>query len=521
MDSLSTVKKPLQTKYYSLYIADPMEEENRFINAEREDTELPTFQNAKDVLPHPFWSGHEETINCYWKAWEIAFGNLRKPAPDSGFVSNFIDTAFNNCLFMWDSSFILLFARYGSRAFQFQRTLDNFYAKQHKDGFICREIDESSGTDRFHRHDPSSTGPNILPLAEWEYYQNFGDKDRLTQVFPVLVSYHRWLRQYRTWPDGTYWSTGWGCGMDNQPRLKENYHESWSHGHMTWLDTCLQQILSAKLLLKMGREIDRVSELRDFEDEVKALSNHVNQKMWDDESAFYYDLWSDGQLNYVKSIGAYWSLLADVILEHNKERFIAHLMNEKEFNRPHPIPTLSADHPRYSEEGEYWRGGVWAPTNYMVLKGLQTSGYNNLTHELSTRHLENVVRVFSETGTLWENYSPEFASRGNHSKGDFVGWTGLSPIAMLFEFVFGLKPDVPNSKLIWDIRLLEEHGITSYPYGREGVIDLRCDERDTPEQAPVITASSTVSVTLVVRWENGQETIISVPPRNLRDTTDL
>jgi hypothetical protein len=36
---------------------------------------------------------------------------------------------------MWDSAFILLFARYGSRAFDFQRTLDNFYAKQHPDGY--------------------------------------------------------------------------------------------------------------------------------------------------------------------------------------------------------------------------------------------------------------------------------------------------------------------------------------------------------------------------------------------------
>jgi len=37
----------------------------------------------------------------------------------------------------------------GSRAFDFQRTLDNLYAKQHPDGFICREIVEADGSDLF------------------------------------------------------------------------------------------------------------------------------------------------------------------------------------------------------------------------------------------------------------------------------------------------------------------------------------------------------------------------------------
>lgn len=67
--------------------------------------------------------------------WWQAFRNIKPAGRESGFVANFIDTAFNDCLFMWDSAFILLFARYGSRAFDFQRTLDNFYAKQHPDGY--------------------------------------------------------------------------------------------------------------------------------------------------------------------------------------------------------------------------------------------------------------------------------------------------------------------------------------------------------------------------------------------------
>ena len=109
-------------------------------------------------------------------------------------MASFIDTAFNDCLFMWDSAFILLFARYGRRAFDFQRTLDNLYASQHPDGFICREIGTFDGKDRFERFDAASTGPNVMPWTEWEHYGDTADSDRLARVFPVLVAYHRWLQ---------------------------------------------------------------------------------------------------------------------------------------------------------------------------------------------------------------------------------------------------------------------------------------------------------------------------------------
>src|SRR5690606_19921297 len=160
-------------------------------------------------LPQPHWQGHEPVINCYWKAWELAFANLRQPTPKNGFVANYIDTAFNGHLFLWDSVAILMFGRYRSRACDLQRTLDSLHAKQHPDGFICREIDAEDGQDCFHRHDPSSTGPNVLPWSEWESYLNTGDCDRLARVFPVLLAYHRWLRDHRTWKDGSYWACGW------------------------------------------------------------------------------------------------------------------------------------------------------------------------------------------------------------------------------------------------------------------------------------------------------------------------
>ena len=217
--------------------------------------------------------------------------------------------------------------------------------------------------EHFLRHDPSSTGPNILARSEWEYYCQTGDADRLEKIFDPLLAYHMWLKEHRTWRDGTYRSTGRGCGMDNQPRLEKEYNVSFSHGHMVWVDICIRQVLSGKILIRMVDIIGRADDehLRILKDEVKNLTSVINEKLWCENDAFYYDLWKNGALNKVKSIGAYRALLADIIPKERLKRLIAHLDDPTEFNRPCRVPTLSADHPLYSEKGKYWRGSVWLP----------------------------------------------------------------------------------------------------------------------------------------------------------------
>ncbi len=489
------------------HVRNRLVDENAFLTLPREDASLPGFAFAKNLLPAPHWGGREQVVNCYWKAWEIAFRNLRQPPPQSPLIANFIDPAFNDCTFMWDSSFMTMFGRYGSRAFSFQRTLDNFYSRQHADGFICREIAIRDGMDRFERFDPSSTGPNLMPWAEWEYYLHFHDKQRLVRVFPVLLAYTEWLRSHRTWPDGSYWSSGWGCGMDNQPRLPRGCHVSFDHGHMSWIDTTLQQIFANKLLARMGREIGREDEVIEIAAETERLTEFVNRWMWDDGAAYYHDRFRDGSLSPTKTIGAYWALLAEVVPGENLRRFIEHLRNPAEFARAHRVPTLSADDPAYDGRGGYWLGAVWAPTNYMVLRGLSAAGEHGLEHEIGMNHLDHVVKVVEATGTLWENYAPESASPGEPALRDFVGWTGLSPIAILFESVFGLRPAVGRNDLTWDVRLLEGHGVNRYPVGPDAILDLHCATRSSPAEEPVIKAAANRPVTLIVEWAGGRKTI--------------
>jgi len=495
---------------YDTYVRNPAVEANTFLTMAPDGAPVPSFEEAKRALPAPFWDGHASAIECYFTAWRLAFSHLARPPAASGFVARFIDPAFNDCVFLWDSCFMLLFGRYGARAFPFIRTLDNFYAKQHPDGFICREIGRALGDDRFEHFDPSSTGPNVLAWTEWEHYRNFGDRDRLARVFPVLRAYHGWLRAYRTWMDGSYWATGWASGMDNQPRVRAvgPYADpAHYHGRMTWVDATLQQILSARLLVAMGSVLGADAAVADCREEAARLGRLVNAHLWSESDRFYCDRFDDGTSNHVKSVGGYWALLAGVVPAARLDPFLAHLDDPRAFNRPHRVPSLSADHPAYDPHGGYWRGAVWAPTTYMVLRGLTEVRRDALAHAIARNHLANVVTVFEKTGTVFENYAPESAAPGQPAKRDFVGWTGLPPIAVLLEYVFGLRPDAPARRLVWDVRLTEAHGVRRYPFGPDATLDLACAARSSTHEPPRIDASATAPVELEVRWATGSRVL--------------
>lgn len=493
--------------YLDFYDEQPLVAENSFVRAEPQRGFPPTYAEVQAQLPEPIWDGHRAVIDCYDRTWQLAFRHLKPVSSANGFVAPYIDTAFNECLFMWDSAFILLFARYGARAFDFQRTLDNFYAKQHPDGFISREIKQWDGGDRFHRHDLVSTGPNVLPWTEWEHYLNFGDRDRIARVFPPLLAYHRWMRTYRTWPDGSYFTSGLGSGMDNQPRERDAEGCQLRHGHLTWIDATAQALLSAQLLGRMAEVLERTDEIADLRREAEALTALINEQLWDDARGFYCDRGRDGRLRSLETIGAYWALLAGCVPAERRERFVAHLRDEGSFARPHRVPSIAANHPDYADDGDYWRGGVWPPTNYMILRGLSGIGEDALAHQIGRNHLDNVVAVFEQTGTLWENYAPESPKPGRPAKGDFVGWSGLGPVAVLFEYVFGLRPDAMRNVLEWDLRLVERHGVHRYPFGRDGLVTLEAAARDSVHDRPSISAQSTVPLSLVVRWEGGEQTL--------------
>jgi neutral trehalase len=220
---------------------------------------------------------------------------------------------------------------------------------------------------------------------------------------------------------------------------------------------------------------------------------------WDEGRGFYFDRTRGDTLCATKNIGAFWTLLSDVADAFQSARMVGHLKNPAEFWRPHLVPTLSADDPNYEPKGHYWRGSVWAPTNYMLVKGLEHYGYYDLASEIAENHIGMMSRIYHEFvpdeeriafeerygdgyHTIWECYSPEYpepASRWDntfYSRQNFVGWSGLGPIAMLIENVLGLEIEGLKNTIRWRIHRLDRHGIEDIQLGDQKV-SLICQPR--------------------------------------------
>jgi hypothetical protein len=150
----------------------------------------------------------------------------------------------------------------------------------------------------------------------------------------------------------------------------------------------------------------------------------------------------------------------------------------------------------------------------MIISGLKNKGFHDLAFNLAMRHHQQVGEVFKKTGTLWEYYAPETTDPGFLARPDFVGWTGLVPVAVLFEAIFGLKASHTDKTITWDIRLAEEHGIERYPIGKEGLLNLKCLNRNSENTRPVLEITSNTTLTLNYSWKGGKESLNIIPGIN-------
>lgn len=456
--------------------------------------EIISFDAARDQLPIPILPGYAEWEEMYWRAWEIAWSHLRQPTPESGLVSNYLDTMTGSQeAHMWDSAFMVQFGFYGRHAFDFMGTLNNFYAKQHGDGFIPRAICTTDGQEIGSAFEPDSTGPNIFAWAEWRHFRVTGNDARVKQVFEPLIAYHRWCRENRTWRDGLYWGTGKSSGLTNQDRIPDGRHH---HRHWVWVDETMRAILNCLALQQMALALGKHELANELGQERAQLTQTANEKLWNSETNFYQDLDRHGSFNSSKSIGAYWALLdAGIVPKTRLDVFLRHLHEPTSFKRAHMAPSLSADSPGYdSKTGRGWRGGVWPSTNFMLLKGLRTVDQHVLAHRIALNHLDYVGQVFRDTKTFWENYAPEAPIPGSHARSDYVGWAGLSPIAILLEDALGLMTDWPQRRVMWDRRLqcTGHYGVQNYPLGPNYTLDLLGDDS-------MVFVTTDVPFTLVLR----------------------
>lgn len=355
------------------------------------------------------------------------------------------------------SSFFLV---YSNKNFDACNNIDYFYARQEENGAIRCKYDVETNQPIIDKENPLGISLPLFAWAEFNLYHKSANKRRIKEIMPYLRKYMDWLDSSFKQENGLYAVPANVSTMTNSPREKAFYPVDFN--------ACMA--INASYMSALGDILNEKELSFQYKRMYFSIKTRINSLMWDNETGFYYDLDENQNRLDVKTIAAYWTMLAEIPNADKANCLVEHLNNPNSFGTEHPFPTLSTDHPQFSEEGNSYCGSVYPAFNFMVIKGLEKYGNYELARECSIRHLYFVLEGMmpnenKEPGDLWEAYLPNKEGKAscqedeNFPRKRYLITAGLSTIALMIENVIGLSISLPRKTVDWIIPNLEIMGI--------------------------------------------------------------
>ncbi|HMP76709.1 MAG TPA: trehalase family glycosidase [Kiritimatiellia bacterium] len=446
----------------------------------------------KARVPRPVLDSDPGLVELYWKAWEMAHESIReKPGlPQTPYLW---PGAWDHSIWIWDTCFMAMFARYAPDVVPAIQSMKNFYVPLH-DGW--------KGLYPLNIQHPDN--PPLFAWVEYDFFKLTGDRAHVND----LLGRTRYLQRHFDWIENL--KPGWRFESDTEKkvsapvRLKKTRHgylwnrypsgmDNTTRGRgadneILWIDAIAQQGLSALYIARLAEAVGMQEEAASWRDRYEQIKKTVNTLYWDEEDGFYYDI-DSFTLKPVKVMtpASYWPMFAEMCSPEQARRMLKHALDEKVFGGDRPWPTLARTDPDYAEalpDGHYWRGGVWPPTTYMATKALQKYGFHDEANELAHRSLQHALRTYRavEPATLWEALSPSRdypaskPAKTNKRTGKplpdarvrlYVGWSSLPPISLLIENVLGFHTiDAQRNVVEWRLHRSGRHGIENLRFGQ-------------------------------------------------------
>lgn len=459
----------------------------------------------RSEIPTPIYDKQPALVDLYWKTWEISEGRVREKEgiPASPYMD---ENCYETDIWIWDTVFMSMFTKYSPNRFPGMPSLDNFYYPMYEDAPVSLNI---------HLRD----NPPIFAWVEGDYYDFAADRSRLNTIFKEKQFLQRHFDWFETVDKGHrhkssqqpvfrgkvadrgFTWTGGASGMDNTPRGRN----SGGYDKILWIDAISQQALSARCIADLYQRTENMEQTKIWANKFQQLKNTINTVYWDETDGIYYDInIATGKPDKVLSIASFWPMIAGVADKNQIARMVKYLQDPKQFGGKYALPTLSRQDQQYNDAtGDYWRGGIWLPTTYMVIKGLEQYGYFELAHELSVNTVNQQLRTYQnfKPATIWECYSPSAdrpsTEHGRTARPDFCGWSSLGPISLFIENIIGIhKVSALKKEIHWQLNRADgRQGIQALKFGPYQV-DLIYNGKDR------IDYQSSAPLSLIV---NGQK----------------
>lgn len=327
------------------------------------------------------------------------------------------------------------------------------------------------------------TQPPVVTVAAYEVVKKGGDLFAL-QVYPKLLHYHRWLHKMRDpYGDGLVAIIHpWESGLDNSPRwieplmnveitsplhyerldnidvpsaqrptqadydrfvflmykarnLRYDQHKIFSDFPFLIQDVAFNAILyrADECLTKLAELVNAPDdELREIQGWLGTTRKAFQNRLWDQTSGLYldYDLNRKTMISQ-NTIAALIPLYAGLPDKQQAKILVEkHLLNPDEYAADGQythflIPTTSKNNSYYDPVG-YWRGPIWANTNWLIIEGLRRyPDYRGLADQIQWETLNLLNRE-----EFHEYFDP---TTGKGLGTDNFSWSAALALVLLSE----------------------------------------------------------------------------------------
>jgi glycogen debranching enzyme len=307
-----------------------------------------------------------------------------------------------------------------------------------------------------HPYFTATIQPPVVARAVERIFEATGDKDFVREVLPPMVRFFDWLARVRD-PDndglvaliqpdesGLDASPKYDKAMgipydppaDTLPTLQRSMQRLFDAYQdvppekqplldvFLFEDVMMNSIYADGLraLATLSRAVGAPDPER-FERASKRTLDALMAKCWDQDAGVFWDLSgvAEERAKVLTFTSLFPLILPDLDPAVAKRLVDEHLLNEKEFWTPYPVPSVAANELTFDPTWQTkttWRGPTWVNVNWYLYWGLRTHGFNDVATELARRTIAMQAR-----GGIREFYDP-FTAEG-YGATDF-GWSTLS-----------------------------------------------------------------------------------------------
>lgn len=397
---------------------------------------------AKSLISVPkIHSRNEDIKKLYYFAWASLLSNRVKLKNHKALPYSFTmpSKVGYRHQWLWDSAFhSIVLSNYDIKLAK--EELMNLFVNQKDDGripheiFLTKEICKSIWG--VNDYSPWTTQPPVVAIAVDKIINKEKDKNFVEVALNRLIKYDEWFRKFRDEDkDGLIaYHDPLESGWDNSKRWdayikKEKKYISEGMLPIEAVDLNSLIFIQRKVISNLAGLLGYKKLSEEYESLSVQLKEKIINFMWDDSAKFFFDI-EDKTHNktMIKTPAAFLTLFAKVATREQANYLVEHLVNDKEFKRKLPLPTLSADDPDYDPRN-FWRGPTWINLVWFTYNGLLNYGFKDVAKDLAN----STIEAMAKNTTCNEYYNSE---TGEPLGVKYFGWSALITDIILKENEF-------------------------------------------------------------------------------------